>query len=225
MYRGIHLAVSVMALGTALMVSPPLSFAAEAARVAVAVVSVERVMNEAKPVAELDREFRATLASQQKQLDHLFAGRLLDDKERSEIETLQKLPSPSEAQRNRMAALAKISDDRQMELERLSRLEKPSDAERARRTQLANWLDRQNQRVVQLQESLGQTRQQKQQDVYKRAMSTVLGVIRTLATERGIELVVDRNSVLFSSADRDITDEVLQRLNGGAASKPAPAKK
>lgn len=223
-------AAVMMTLGAALWIAPISTLvrpaeAAEAAKVAVAVVNMERVMREAKPVASLDTEFKTVLTDQQKQLNHLFAGRLLDDKERAELETLQKLASPNATQTKRIAELGKMSDDRQTELERLSRIEKPSDAERNRRAQLQNYLERQNQRVMQLQQSLGQVRQQKQADVMGRAMQTVLKVVNSIANERGIEMVVDRGSVLFSRDDRDITDEVLRRLNGGAAAaKPAPKK-
>lgn len=220
----------MLTLGAALWIAPlsslvlPARAAEPAGKVAVAVVSMERVMNEAKPVAALDAEFKSTLSAQQKQLDNLYAGRLLDDKERAELETLQKLASPNGTQTKRIAELSKVSDERQTELERLTRLQNPSDADRNRRTQLQNNLERQNQRVMQLQQSLGQARQQKQQEVMQRAMQTVLAAVRGIAQERGIEMVVDQNSVLFSRDDRDITDEVLQRLNGTAAAKPAPKK-
>jgi Skp family chaperone for outer membrane proteins len=201
-------AAVVMTLGAALLVAPisPAARparAAEAAKVAVAVVNIQRVMNEAKPVASLDAEFKSTLDDQQKQLNNMYAGRLLDDKERAELETLQKLPSPNPTQTKRIAELAKLSD-----------------ADRNRRTQLANYLEKQNQRVMQLQQSLGQARQQKQENVMERAMNTIMTAVRAVATERGIEMVVDRSTVLFSRDDRDITDEVLRRLNG-----EAPAKK
>ena len=225
MHKRGSLTVTAIVLGTALSLHGP-SRAAEpaAGKVAVAVVNMDRIMKEAKPVAQLDTEVKATLANQQRQLDHLYAGRLLDDKERGELETLQKVASPNDGQKKRMAELAKLSDDRQAELDKLARMEKPSDAERARRTQLANWLDRQNQRVIQLQETLGQARTQKQGDVYQRAMNAILTVVQAVAQERGIEMVVDRGSVLFSRDDRDITEVVLQRLNGGAAAKSAPKK-
>ncbi|MBW3625006.1 MAG: OmpH family outer membrane protein [Armatimonadetes bacterium] len=229
MFNRIPVAAATMTLGAALMIAPvsrPARAADAAQRVAVAVVSMNRVMNEAKPVANLDAEFKATLADQQKQLNNLFAGRLLDDKERAELETLQKLAAPNANQTRRIAELSKVSDTRQTELERLSRLERPNDTERARKTELENYLNKQNQRVMQLQQSLGQARDKKQQEIYQRALDSVMTVVRAVAKERGIELVVDRNSVLFSSDDRDITDVILQRLNSGAAAAPArPAPK
>ena len=226
MYHRMPVAAVVGLLGAALSVSPsPLTrpaHAAEAAKVSVAVVNMQRVMSEAKPVAALDAEFQSTLKSQQKQLDHMFAGRLLDDKERAELETLQKLASPNASQSKRIQELSKLSDDRQTEMERLSRVQQPTAADRTRMTQLQGYLDKQNQRVMQLQQSLGKARNDKQQEVLNRAMQTISSTVQAIANERGIELVVDKNSVLFSRATNEITDEVLRRLNGVAA---APAKK
>jgi len=216
----------MMALGAAVFIYNPVRGAesTSTSKLDIAFVDVGRVMNEAKPVSDLDSEFKSTLATQQKQLDNLYAGRLLDDKERTELEADQKLASPSDAQRKRMTELAKTSDDREAELNRLMRLEKPSDTDRARRAQLTNWLDRQNQRVVQIQETLNQARQQKQAEVYKRALDLIVATVRDLAQERGIDLVVERQAVLFGRDDRDLTDAVLQRLNKGSAAA-SPSKK
>ena len=217
-----RVAAAMMAWAAALFIMRPARAAepANSSKIAIAVVDVARVMNEAKPIAGLDSEFRATLAAEQKQLDNLYAGRLLDDKERTELEDDQKLASPSDAQRKRMSDLAKLSDDREQELGRLMRLEKPTDTEQARRAELAGWLDRQNQRVSQLQETLNQERQQKQADITRRAMDLILAAVRSIAQQRGIDMVVDRQAVLFAQDDRDLTDVVLQQMNGAAA----PAK-
>src|SRR5262249_27316619 len=74
-----HVAVAMMSWATALLISGP-ARAAEgpAAKISVAFVDVGRVMAEAKPVSALDEEFKGTLSGQQKQLDQLYAGRLLD---------------------------------------------------------------------------------------------------------------------------------------------------
>lgn len=215
----IRVAAAMLAWAAVLFIVRPADAAgsANSATIPIAFVDVARVMNEAKPIADLDSEFRATLAAQQKQLDNLYAGRLLDDKERTELEADQKLASPSDVQRKRMADLAKLSDDREQELGRLMRLEKPSDADQARRTELAGWLDHQNQRVAQLQETLNQERQQKQADITRKAMDLILATVRGIAQERGIEMVLDRQAVLFGRDDRDLTDVVLQQMNGATA--------
>lgn len=226
MHKRIPTAAAAVMLGAVLFLSPlQPSKAAEAPKVAVAVVSMDRVMGEAKSVATLDNEFKATLTNQQRQLDNLYAGRLLDDKERAELETLQKLSSPNDSQKKRIAELTKFSNDREAELEKLAKMDKPSDSDRTRRTQLANYLEKQNQRVMQLQQSLGEARQKKQGEVYQRAMETILAAVRAEAQARGVDMVVDRGAVLFSKDTLDITEAVLQRMNGGKVSaKPAGKK-
>ena len=227
MYRTIRVAVAALVWGAALFIMKP-GIAAEpaaGAKVSVAYVDMVRIMSEAKPVSTLQAEFNQTRNGQRRQLNDLYAGRLLDDKERTELENLQKLAAPSAAQRNRIAALSKISDDREQELGRLMRLENPNDADRARRTQMTNWLERQNQRAMQLRTSLDQSAEKQWGDLNLRARDMILAAIRTVAQDRGIEVVVDRQAVLFGIEGRDLTEAVLQRLNGGAASAPAPPKK
>jgi Skp family chaperone for outer membrane proteins len=220
------MAAAALSWAAALSISTP-SHAADAssAKIAVGFVDFARVMSEAKPVSDLDGQFKETLKAQQKQLDNLYAGRLLDDKERQELENLQKIAKPSDAQIKRMADLAKLSDDREQELSRLTRLENPSDDERARRTDLSNRFDRQNQRVLQLQDTLNDLRQKKQGDILKQATDLIINAIKAIAQERGLDMVVERQAVLFGKDDQDLTGAVLQRLNGGAASaKPAASK-
>jgi Skp family chaperone for outer membrane proteins len=214
----IRAAAAAMVLAAALFICGS-SRAADAnppAKISVATIDVSRVMNEAKPISTLQTEFKEKRTDQQKQLDNLYAGRLLNDQERTELEKLQSQKSPTPAQTTRIAELTKLSDTREQELSRLSRLEKPTDEDRARATELSNWLDKQNQRAAQLRDQLDQSAQQQLGDLNKRAMDMVMNAVRALAQEKGIGMVVDRQAVLFATDDLDLTDLVLQRLNAAA---------
>jgi len=51
------------------------------------------------------------------------------------------------------------------------------------------------------------------QPIFQRAM----GVIRRLATSEGYDLVVDKQAVPYARGDLDLTDKVIQMVNGGSA--------
>jgi Skp family chaperone for outer membrane proteins len=217
-------ATAAITLVAALFISGPAHSATTnpSPKIAVGVVDMSRVMNEAKTVSALQTELKDMRDAQQKTLDNLYAGRLLNPDERTELETLQKTASPSATQTARITELTKLSDTREEELKRLSRLEKPTDADRARITELSNWLDKQNQRATQLREQYDNDTQQKVSDINQRAMDSVLGAVKAVAQDQGLALVVEKQAVLFSIDSLDMTDEVLNRLNGTSA-KASPA--
>jgi outer membrane protein len=219
----IRAAAAAMVLGAAFFIGGIAHSAdAPAGKISVAFVDTARVMNESKTVAALQVEFQDYRKGQQKMLDDLYAGRFLDDKERSELESLQKVASRSQAQNARVNELSKLSDTREQEAKRLSVLEKPTDEERARLTQLSNWADKQNQRAAQLQENIEKDAQQRSVQMNQRAFASIQDAIKSVAQEKGIEMVIDRQAILFSIDGRDLTDAVLQKINGSAtASKPA----
>jgi outer membrane protein len=61
------------------------------------------------------------------------------------------------------------------------------------------------------------------QPIYQRAMS----LIRRLATTEGFDLVVDRQAAPYVRSDLDLTDKIIQLVNGGGgeAGKPSDGKK
>jgi outer membrane protein len=223
--RRIRAAAAAIVCGAAFFIGGVARAAdAPAGKVAVAFVDTARIMNESKAVAALQVEFQEFRKGQQKQLDNLYAGRFLDDKERAELESLQKVATPNANQSSRLTELAKMSDTREQEAKRLSVLEKPTDEERARLTQLSNWADKQNQRAAQLQDTIEKETQQKTQDMNRRALASIQAAIKSVAQDKGIDMVIDRQAVLFSIDGRDLTDAVLQKVNGSASAsaKPAP---
>jgi Skp family chaperone for outer membrane proteins len=218
----IRAAAAAMLWGAAFFIGSQSAYSADppAGKVAVAYVDTARLMNESKAVAALQVEFQEYRKGQQKQLDDLYAGRFLDDQERTELESLQKVATRSSTQNDRITELAKLSDAREQEAKRLSVLEKPTDDERARLTQLSNWADKQNQRAAQLQDAIEKDAQQKSGQMNQRALASLQDAVKSVAQEKGIDMVIDRQAVLFSIDGRDLTDAVMQKINGGSAAAP-----
>jgi Skp family chaperone for outer membrane proteins len=186
-----------------------------------AFVDLDRVVAGYKEAANLTKQLEEYRASLQKQLDNLRAGALLDDKERQELENLQKIASPNEAQRKRLQELADLEARRESELTELSNKPNLTEAEKARHTQLLNLLNAQNRRAQELNMRLSAEFEKRRQEADQKVRSAIEAAIVAVANEKGIDVVIDKKAVLFSKAGRDITDDVLAKLN---ASSTTPAK-
>jgi outer membrane protein len=68
--------------------------------------------------------------------------------------------------------------------------------------------------------------EKKQKELTDPILERVLGVIKRLAGQDGYDLIVDRVTVAFARSDLDLTDRVIQVVNGSSAgaSSPAPPK-
>lgn len=186
-----------------------------------AFVDLDRVVAGYKEAANLTKQLEDYRASLQKQLDDLRAGALLDDKERQELESLQKIASPNEAQKKRLQELADLEAQREREMTELSNKPNLTEAEKARHTQLLNLLNAQNRRAQELNLRLSAEFEKRRQEADQKVRSAIEAAIVAVANEKGIDVVIDKKAVLFSKAGRDITDDVLAKLN---ASSTTPAK-
>lgn len=194
---------------------------ARPARIPLAFVDLDRVLSEYKQAAALGKQLEEYRASLQKQLDNLRAGALLDDKDRQELEQLQQVASPSEAQKKRLQELADLEAQREREMNELSAKATLTDAEKARHTQLLNLLNAQNRRAQELNRKLSADYERRRNEVDTQVRSAIQAAINAVADEKGIDIVIDKKAVLRGGPDRDITDAVLSKLNSTAS---APAK-
>ncbi|MGQ9523748.1 MAG: OmpH family outer membrane protein [Armatimonadota bacterium] len=194
---------------------------AKPARIPLAYVDLDRVLAEYKQAAQLSKQLEEYRASLQKQLDNLRAGALLEDKDRQELEQLQQVVSPNEAQKKRLQELADIEAQREREMSELSAKATLTDAEKARHTQLLNLLNAQNRRAQELNRKLSAEYDRKRNEIDTQVRNAIQAAINAVAEEKGIDIVIDKKAVLRGGADRDITDAVIAKLN---AAPPAPAK-
>jgi len=194
---------------------------AKPARIPLAFVDLDRVLSEYKQAAALGKQLEEYRASLQKQLDNLRAGALLDDKDRQELEQLQQVASPNEAQKKRLQELTDIEAQREREMNELSAKATLTDAEKARHTQLLNLLNAQNRRAQELNRRLSADYERRRNEVDTQVRNAIQAAINAVADEKGIDIVIDKKAVLRGGADRDITDAVLSKLNSAPS---APAK-
>jgi Skp family chaperone for outer membrane proteins len=191
------------------------------AKIPIAFVDLDRVLDEYQQANVLRKDLQTYSENLQKQLDNLRAARLLDDKDRQEMEALLKLPSPTDEQKKRIQALADIEAQREAEMATLSAKEPKTDAEKARHTQLLNLLNAQNRRAQELNRQLTAEMDQKIKETDDKVRKAILDAVNAVADEKGIDIVIDKKAVLRGGQDRDITDAVLKKLNG---STPTPSQ-
>jgi outer membrane protein len=65
--------------------------------------------------------------------------------------------------------------------------------------------------------------EKKQKELTDPIFERVLGVIKRVAGQDGYDLIVDRQTVAFARSDLDLTDRVIQMVNGTGSAAAAPA--
>lgn len=76
------------------------------------------------------------------------------------------------------------------------------------------------QRFVQYNQEL----QSKQNELMQPILQKTMGVVRRIATQNGLAVVVDKQAVPYAREDLDLTDRVIQTYNNGSAPAAEPAK-
>ncbi|MBI4952443.1 MAG: OmpH family outer membrane protein [Myxococcales bacterium] len=127
------------------------------------------------------------------------------------------------------AMLKKLFDRRQQELDRKQgqlgadreSIEKQSQflSRRALQRRLEIW----QAQMVELQTvfvEYNKELQKKQNELTQPIISKMLGVVRRIATGRGIDMVIDKQAVPYTRADLDLTDMVVQAYNSGGDAPP-----
>jgi outer membrane protein len=65
--------------------------------------------------------------------------------------------------------------------------------------------------------------EKKQKELTDPIFERVLGVIKRVAGQDGYDLIVDRATVAFARSDLDLTDRVIQMVNGSGSAGAAPS--
>ena len=67
--------------------------------------------------------------------------------------------------------------------------------------------------------------QKKQNELTQPIFQKAMGIIRRLATQDGVDVVVDKQAVPYVRSDLDLTDRVITLYNNNAGGEAAPAEK
>lgn len=133
------------------------------------------------------------------------------------------------------ATLKKLFDSKQRELDKKQEelVKEREDIEKQRdvlsKGALAKRADKWQRDMMQLQQKFveyNQDIQKKQSELTQPVFQKTMNIIRRLATQEGIDLVVDKKAVPYVRSDLDFTDRVITMYNsgsGGDADKGAPA--
>ncbi len=133
------------------------------------------------------------------------------------------------------ATLKKLFDSKQRELDKKQEelVKEREDIEKQRdvlsKGALAKRADKWQRDMMQLQQKFveyNQDIQKKQSELTQPVFQKTMNIIRRLATQEGIDLVVDKKAVPYVRSDLDFTDRVITMYNsggGGDADKAAPA--
>jgi len=134
------------------------------------------------------------------------------------------------------ATLKKVFDNKQRELDKKQEdLQKErEDIEKQRdvlsKAALAKRVDKWQREMMQLQGvfvDYNKELQKKQGELTQPIVQKIMGAIRRLATQEGLDLVVDKQAAPYVRSDLDVTDRIITLYNQGAGDEggkaPAPA--
>ena len=135
------------------------------------------------------------------------------------------------------ATLKKVFDNKQRELDKKQEdLQKErEDIEKQRdvlsKTALAKRVDKWQREMMALQGvfvDYNKELQKKQGELTQPIVQKIMGTIRRLATQDGLDLVIDKQAAPYVRSDLDVTDRIITLYNQGAGdegAKAAPAEK
>lgn len=132
------------------------------------------------------------------------------------------------------ATLKKVFDNKQRELDKKQEdLQKQrEDIEKQRdvlsKAALAKRVDTWQREMMALQGvfvDYNKELQKKQGELTQPIVQKIMGTIRRLATQEGLDLVVDKQAAPYVRSDLDVTDRVITIYNQGGGAAEAPAKK
>jgi outer membrane protein len=135
------------------------------------------------------------------------------------------------------ATLKKVFDNKQRELDKKQEdLQKErEDIEKQRdvlsKSALAKRVDKWQREMMQLQGvfvDYNKELQKKQGELTQPIVQKIMGAIRRLATQEGLDLVVDKQAAPYVRSDLDVTDRIITLYNQGAGddgAKAAPTEK
>jgi outer membrane protein len=135
------------------------------------------------------------------------------------------------------ATLKKLFDSRQRELDKkqVDLQKERDDIEKQRgvlsQEALTKRVEKWQREMMQLQTvfvEYNKEMQKKQNELTQPIFQRAMGLIRRLATQKGLDLIVDKQAVPYVRSDLDLTDQLITLYNSGASpgaegAAPAPA--
>ena len=189
-----------------------------AGQFAVGIVDLGRLNTGYRGIQQLNEDFQGFQKEQESKLQERMKTRMLSDDEQREYTELSTVSAPTDANRTRQEALAKLSDEREQHLGELEKKQARTPAEQKDYDELNKTYSARLSELTKLQSDLQQAALAKRDELMKVIDDSVNGAIRAVAEQRKLTVVLAREAVRFGGTD--ITDEVLTRLNAEPSPKP-----
>lgn len=190
----------------------------------VALVDMGRVNTEYAQLAQKRAELQQWFEQQQRYLEELETRYIyLSEQHFNDILEILRMPRPlSQAAATRRDELRAINDEKEARhLELQAKVERTA-KEQDEFNQLQETVEQRFRQISAIRDNLQAQLQQRQADAQAEVIDAMESAIEAAATAGGYHLVLNRMFVLYGG--EDITDAVLQRLNGSAPAAPANAR-
>jgi Skp family chaperone for outer membrane proteins len=176
-------------------------------------VDLNQVSDEVKKTPSWQKMVQRSTEARQRfstELDDMVARRHLTEAEVKELQTLQTKPKASDAERERISVLLRKSDDIDKEFNDLAQIQDLK-TEQSARLQLLSKM--RAEAGARLQQARGE-REQKLADMENEMLTDLQGkilkVVAEVAKGQGVEIVVDKQALLYGG--RDLTSTVIQKM-------------
>lgn len=153
------------------------------------------------------QELRQTFQSN---TEYLTKVRYLSDKDRAELSNLKTSPTPAPADRSRIEELEAVSSRLDQEFQELAMVERPSKKQRQRLSELQSLRESRLAALKAEERRYAQLLSEMEVRLLDSEQKQLQDAAAEVARERQLDLVVDRQLVLFGG--KDVTAELLARL-------------
>lgn len=190
----------------------------------VALVDMGRVNAEYGRLAEKRMELQQWFEQQQRYLEELETRYIyLSEQHFNEILEILRMPRPlSAAAAKRRDELRELNDEKEARHLELQAKVDRSAKEQDEFNQLQETVENRFAQITAIRDNLQAQLEQRQADAQAEVIDAMESAIEAVANEGGYHLVLNRLFVLYGG--EDITDAVLDRLNGSAPAAPAEAE-
>ena len=202
-------ALSVLAV-TARPVAAQTKGAADV-RAAFGSIDLQKAFNDYKQKQQLSQDIQDYGANLDKVVRRLSNSPFLSDVETRELGTLYEKATPTDADRQRIAALEKKVQDTSGEMTTLQNVTAPNDQQKARLTELTTLREKGAAVFQTVQQEYRQRLDARQAELSQKVTEAIRIAVAKVAQEKNLAVVFDSAVAIYSA--NDITADVIKQLN------------
>ena len=210
---------SLISLGAASVIAPAPARAKQAAPPAATgtaqfgSVDVNQILSESKARQKDVAEINALSGTFRNVLQQLQTGaaHYLSEAEIREYATLLEKPTPTDADKKRIAALQAGADAKSAQMTRLENVAAPTDEQKKQFTDLSDTRQKGDDVVKAIADDMSKRFDLREGDLRNKTVLDIRGVIAKVAQDKGLSVVFDSSVALYTA--NDITAEVIKQIN------------